>query len=113
MAMKKITELEDDFSPFNGVGDETNVKEIMHQIEKVMSNANTSEGKARFADVKGDTGSGELTKLKDYNAKKKEERKDKKDSLKEKLKDGEDLCWKESGGIIYNRSILAVCFYCI
>jgi len=94
-AIKKFTELEEDLSSFNGVGDETNVKEIMHQIETVMSNAKTSEGKARFADFKGATRSGELAKLIDYNANKREERKDKLDSLKEKLKDGEDLSYTE------------------
>jgi len=44
-AIKKLTELDEDLYSFNGVGDETDVKEIMHQIETVMSNAKTSEGK--------------------------------------------------------------------
>src|SRR5699024_9280906 len=40
-AIKNLTELDEDLSSFNGVGDETDVKEIMHQIETVMSNAKT------------------------------------------------------------------------
>ena len=104
-AIKKLTELDEDLSSFNGLGGETDVKEVMNQIEAAMSNAKTSEGKARFADFKGATGSGELAQLIDYNANKREERKDKIDSLKEKLKDGEDLCWKESGGIILKKHI--------
>src|SRR5699024_4384242 len=79
-AIKKLTELDEDLSSFNGVGDETDVKEIMHQIETVMSNAKTSEGKARFADFEGASQGSELAKLQDYNE-------DKKEAMIEKVKD--------------------------
>ena len=79
-AIKKLTELDEDLSSFNGVGDETDVKEVMHQIETVMSNAKTSEGKARFADFEGASQGSELAKLQDYNE-------DKKEAMIEKVKD--------------------------
>ncbi len=73
-AIKKMIELDEDLAAFNGVGDETDVKAIMHQIETVMSNAKTSEGKARFADFEGASQGSELAKLQDYNEDKKAER---------------------------------------
>src|SRR5699024_10480469 len=79
-AIKKLTELDEDLSSFNSVGDETDVKEIMHQIETVMSNAKTSEGKARFADFEGASQGSELANLQDYNE-------DKKEEMMEKVKD--------------------------
>jgi len=82
-AIKKLTELDEDLSSFKGVGDETDVKEIMHQIETVMSNAKTSEGKARFADFEGASQGSELAKLQDYNQ-------DKKVELMEKAKEARD-----------------------
>src|SRR5690625_128356 len=82
-AIKKLTELDEDLSLFNGVGDETDVKEIMHQIETVMSNAKTSEGKARFADFEGTSQGSELAKLQDYNQDKKEEVMEKVEDAKE------------------------------
>ena len=72
-AIKKLTELDEDLSSFNSVGDETDVKEIMHQIETVMCNAKTSEGKARFADFEGASQGSELAKLQDYNENKYEQ----------------------------------------
>src|SRR5699024_10419490 len=82
-AIKKLTELDEDLSSFNGVGDETDVKEVMHQIETVMSNAKTSEGKARFADFEGASQGSELAKLQGYNADKKEEQMKKAKDIKE------------------------------
>src|SRR5690625_795682 len=66
-AIKKLTELDDDLSVCNGVGDGINMKEIMHQIETVMRNAKTSEEKASFADYEGTSQGSELAKLEDYN----------------------------------------------
>src|SRR5690625_3879606 len=87
-AIKKLTELDEDISSFNGVGDETDVKEIMHQIETVMSNAKTSEGKARFADFEGASQGSELAKLQGYKAARKEEQMKKaKDIKKSTIKD--------------------------
>src|SRR5690625_1515391 len=82
-AIKKLTELDEDLSSFNSVGDETDVKEIMQRIETVMSNAKTSEGKARFADFEGASQGSELAKLQDYNA-------DKKEAQMEKAKEARD-----------------------
>ena len=82
-AIKNLTELDEDLSSFNGVGDETDVKEIMHQIETVMSNAKTSEGKARFAEFEGASEGSELAKLQSYNADKKEEQMKKAKDIKE------------------------------
>src|SRR5699024_4264066 len=82
-AIKKLTELDEDLSSFNSVGDETDVKEIMHQIETVMCNAKTSEGKARFADFEGASQGSELAKLQGYNADKKEEQMKKAKDIKE------------------------------
>ncbi|MTW86055.1 hypothetical protein F3157_10350 [Virgibacillus dakarensis] len=75
-AIKKMIELDEDLAAFNGVGDETDVKAIMHQIETVMGNAKTSEGKARFAEFEGATQGSVLAKLQDYNEDKKAERKE-------------------------------------
>src|SRR5690625_1869778 len=55
----------------------------MHQIETVMSNAKTSEGKARFADFEGASQGSELAKLQGYNADKKEEQMKKAKDIKE------------------------------
>src|SRR5690625_3633255 len=82
-AIKKLTELDEDLSSFTSVGDETDVKEFMHQIETVMSNAKTSEGKARFADFEGSSQGSELAKLQGYNADKKEEQMKKAKDIKE------------------------------
>ncbi|GGK05352.1 hypothetical protein GCM10007063_29710 [Lentibacillus kapialis] len=65
--------MDEDLSSFNSEGDETDVKAIMLQIETAMSNAKTSEGKARFAYFEGASQGSELAKLQDYNADKKEE----------------------------------------
>ncbi|WP_269410541.1 T7SS effector LXG polymorphic toxin [Lentibacillus daqui] len=82
-AVKKITELDEDLSSFNGVGDETDVKQVINQIETVMNNAKASEGKARFADFEGASEGSELAKLKSYSEGKKEEQMEKAKNIKE------------------------------
>ncbi|WP_269410509.1 hypothetical protein [Lentibacillus daqui] len=64
------------------------MKEIIHQIETVMSSAKTSEGTARFAEFEGASQISELAKLHDYNAGKKEEQ-------MEKAKNAKDSALKE------------------
>ncbi len=85
-AVKKITELDEDLSSFNGVGDETDVKQVMNQIEAVMNNAKTSEGKARFADFEGASQMSELVKLKDYNEDKRKAEEEKIENLDDQSK---------------------------
>ncbi|XGA31883.1 LXG domain-containing protein [Virgibacillus sp. CBA3643] len=74
--IKKLNEVDEDLASFNNKGDETDVKAIMNQIETAMSNAKTSEGKARFADFEGASQGSLLAELKGYSAGKKEERKE-------------------------------------
>ncbi|MFD1068250.1 T7SS effector LXG polymorphic toxin [Oceanobacillus locisalsi] len=72
--IKKLKEVDEDLTSFTSTGDETDVQAIMSQIEAVMSNAQTSKGKARFADFEGASQGSDLGKLQAYSHEKKEER---------------------------------------
>lgn len=72
-SVKKIQEVDEDLDAFTSKGNEVDVREIMHQIEAVMSKATTSKGKARFTDFKGASNNSELAKLIEYNDKKRSE----------------------------------------
>src|SRR5699024_1160030 len=82
-SVEKIKELDEDIVSFTSTDDETDVKEIMNQIETVMNNAKTSEGKARFVDFKGASDNSELKKLMEYNESKNEETMEKAKDAKE------------------------------
>ncbi|MBP1971419.1 putative DNA-binding ArsR family transcriptional regulator [Virgibacillus natechei] len=81
--IKKLKEVDEDLASFNNKGDETDVKAIMNQIDTAMTNAKSSEGKARFADFEGASQGSVLGKLQDYNQ-------DKKEEVMEKAKDARD-----------------------
>ena len=72
-ATKIITKLEEKLDSFTGRGDDSQTKELLHQIEVAMKNAKTNDGTARFTDYKGDSKNIGLPGLKDYNQGKKEE----------------------------------------
>src|SRR5699024_11168326 len=90
-SVEKIKELDEDLVSFTSTDDETDVKEIMNQIETVMNNAKAIEGKARFADFKGASDNSELAKLIAYNDGKQEETMEKaKDTKETVLKDADE-----------------------
>ncbi|MFD1067900.1 T7SS effector LXG polymorphic toxin [Oceanobacillus locisalsi] len=72
--MKKLKEVDEDLASFTSTGDETDVQAIMSQIEAAMNRAQTSKGKARFADFEGASQGSDLGKLQAYSHEKKEER---------------------------------------
>lgn len=72
-ATKIITKLEEKLDSFTRKEDDSQTKELLHQIEVAMKNAKTNDGTARFTDYKGNSKNVGLPELKDYNQGKKEE----------------------------------------
>ncbi|MFD1068247.1 hypothetical protein [Oceanobacillus locisalsi] len=83
-----MKEVDEDLTSFTSTGDETDVQAIMSQIEAVMNSAQTSKGKARFADFEGASQDSDLGKLQGYSHAKKEEKTEKAKEVKdEAIKD--------------------------
>src|SRR5699024_1318593 len=106
-SVEKIKELDEDLVSFTSTDDEIDVKETMNQIETVMNNAKTSEGKARFADFKGASDNSELKKLMEYNDGKQEEKKaeieEAKDVRDNALQSDIESSSKEIANILYKK----------
>ncbi|MBP1971413.1 uncharacterized protein YukE [Virgibacillus natechei] len=99
--IKKLKEVDEDLASFNNKGDETDVKAIMNQIETAMTNAKSSEGKARFADFEGASQGSVLAELRGYNEGKKEERKEEIEKARE-AKDAESKNLNDEAADILN-----------
>src|SRR5699024_1786078 len=106
-SVEKIKELDEDLVSFTSTDDEIDVKETMNQIETVMNNAKTSEGKARFADFKGASDNSELKKLMEYNDGKQEEKnaeiEEAKDVRDNALQSDIESSSKEIANILYKK----------
>jgi len=90
-ATKIITKLEEKLDSFTRKEDDSQTKELLHQIEVAMKNAKTNDGTARFIDYKGDSKNVGLPELKDYNQAQKEE-------VMEKAKEAKDSAIKDLNG---------------